>query len=174
MKTQNISDSAWKQKWSHDSNNVAQHIATEHSNAEKCETINNSDISSSSNSFKINTVADLSICNKSINTETTDAKTQQQEVTQLHNNIPKVTDVELEIKPLTDIAIKLEDIKPGYYVTYTYHNFSHFAFFSYIFPTFFSFHLKKLTAIIFCRRKSTANSNRRKKRHYRGAPFCSG
>jgi hypothetical protein len=135
-KTQNISDSSWKQKWSHDSNNVAQHIATEHSDAEKCETISNSDISSSSNSFKINTAADLSVCNKSINSETTDARTQQQEVTQLHNNTSKVTDTELEIKPLTDIVIKLEDIKPGYYVTYTYHNFPHSAFFSYIFCIF--------------------------------------
>ncbi|EZA54037.1 hypothetical protein DMN91_000379 [Ooceraea biroi] len=113
-KTQGTGDSAWKQKWSHDSNNIAQHIAnTEQSDAKKCETNSNSDTSSSSNSLKMNTVANLLVCNKSINSETTDTRIQQQEVMQSHNNASKIADVEPEIKPLTDITIKLEDIKPG-------------------------------------------------------------
>lgn len=113
IKPQGTSDSTWKHKWSHDSNNVAQRISTEQSDAEKCEIKNsNSDVSSSSNSLKINTITDLSASNKNVNTESVDARIQQQEVTQLHN-ASKIADVEPEIKPLTDITIKLEDIKPG-------------------------------------------------------------
>lgn len=99
---------------------MAQRISTEQSDAEKCEIKNsNSDVSSSSNSLKINTITDLSASNKNVNTESVDARIQQQEVTQLHN-ASKIADVEPEIKPLTDITIKLEDIKPGSYIRITF------------------------------------------------------
>lgn len=72
----------------------------------------NFDISSSTNTPTVNTIADSSY-NKSTNSETMDAKMQQQEITQLHNNSSKIMTAEPEIKPLTDITVNLEDIKPG-------------------------------------------------------------
>lgn len=111
IKIQNIYDPIRKQNSSHDSNNISQHIATEQPNMQKCERNSNLDILASSNS-KINTIVDLS-CKKSNNSEIADAKIQH-EITQLRNGMSRVADTEPEIKPLTDIIICLEDIKPGY------------------------------------------------------------
>lgn len=80
--------------------------------AKKCETNANSNISASLNSSKINANADLA-CSKNINPETLDARLQQQKIAQLQNSASILTDVEPEIKPLTDIIVNLEDIKPG-------------------------------------------------------------
>lgn len=99
----------WKQNSSHNSNNSLHYIVKE---PEFLETNSNFDISTSSNSSKVN-VADLSR-NKSADSETTDAKIQQ-ETTQLHNNSSKMMD-HAEIKPLTDITVNLEDVKPGCYI----------------------------------------------------------
>ncbi|KMQ84509.1 adp-ribosylation factor-binding protein gga1 [Lasius niger] len=52
-------------------------------------------------------------CNKSINSEIVEAGIQQQEVTQLLNGASTIADAEPGIKPLTDIIVNLEDIKPG-------------------------------------------------------------
>ncbi|XP_070150457.1 ADP-ribosylation factor-binding protein GGA1 [Polyergus mexicanus] len=114
IKTQSTSDSVRKQNWSHESsNNISQHIITEHPDTKKCESNSNFDISTSSNSSKINATADLS-CNKSINSENAETEIQQQaEVTQLLNGASTIADAELGIKPLTDITVNLEDIKPG-------------------------------------------------------------
>ncbi|KAM0736756.1 ADP-ribosylation factor-binding protein GGA1 [Formica fusca] len=114
IKTQSTSDSVRKQNWSHESsNNISQHITTEQPDTKKCESNSNFDISTSSNSSKINVTADLS-CNKSINSENVETEIQQQaEVTQLLNGASTIADAEPGIKPLTDITVNLEDIKPG-------------------------------------------------------------
>lgn len=103
-----------KQNWSHEtSNNMSQHIVTEQ-DTKKCESNSNFDTSTSSNSSKTNVTANLS-CNKNINSENTETDTQQQqEETQLLNGASTITDAESGIKPLTDIIVNLEDIKPGY------------------------------------------------------------
>ncbi|KAL6430272.1 hypothetical protein ACFW04_007770 [Cataglyphis niger] len=111
VKTQ--SDSVRKQNWCHESsNNMSQHM-TEQTDTKKCESNSNFDISTFSNLSKINVTANLS-CNKSINSENAETEIQQQtEVTQLLNGASTIADVEPEIKPLTDITVNLEDIKPG-------------------------------------------------------------
>lgn len=113
VKTQSTNDSARKQNWSYESsNNMSQHVATEQPDIKKCESNSNLDISTSSNSSKINATVDLS-CNKSINSEIVEAGIQQPEVTQLLNGASTVADAEPGIKPLTDIVVNLEDIKPS-------------------------------------------------------------
>ncbi|XP_025267283.1 ADP-ribosylation factor-binding protein GGA1 [Camponotus floridanus] len=114
IKNQSTSDSVRKQNWSHEtSNNISQHIVTEQSDTKKCESNSNFDISTASNSSKTNVTANLS-CNKNINLENTETGTQQQlEVTQLLNGASTIADTEAGIKPLTDIIVNLEDIKPG-------------------------------------------------------------
>lgn len=113
IKTQSTGDSVRKPNWSHESsNNVSQHIVTDQPDTKKCESNSNFDISTSSNSSRINATADLS-CNKSINSENAEAGIQQQEVTQLLNGASTIADAESGIKPLTDIIVNLEDIKPG-------------------------------------------------------------
>lgn len=57
-------------------------------------------------------------CNKSINSEIVEAGIQQQEVTQLLNGASTIADAEPGIKPLTDIIVNLEDIKPGIILIY--------------------------------------------------------
>jgi len=111
-KIQSIYDPIRKQNSSLDSNNMSQHVATEQLNTKKCERNSNLDILTSSNSSKINMTVDL--YKKNSNSEIMDAKIQQQENTQLRNGMSKIANTEPEIKPLTDIAICLEDIKPGY------------------------------------------------------------
>lgn len=88
-----------------------QHKASEQPNTNKCER-NNLDILASSNSSKINTTIDLD--KKNSNSEVTNAKIQEQEMVELHNGISRIENTEPEIKPLTDITVCLEDIKPGY------------------------------------------------------------
>lgn len=99
---------------------MSQHIVTEQSDTKKCESNSNFDISTASNSSasKTNVTANLS-CNKNINSENTETGTQQQlEVTQLLNGASTIADTEPGIKPLTDIIVNLEDIKPGYYINF--------------------------------------------------------
>lgn len=94
---------------------MSQHM-TEQTDTKKCESNSNFDISTSSNLSKINVTASLS-CNKSINSENAETEIQQQaEVTQLLNGASMIADAEPEIKPLTDITVNLEDIKPGCYI----------------------------------------------------------
>lgn len=97
---------------------MSQHIVTEQPDTKKCESNSNFAILTS-NSSKTNATANLS-CNKNINSENAETGTQQQEVTQLFNGVSTITDTEPEIKPLTDININLEDIKPGYYINFIY------------------------------------------------------
>ncbi|KYN33361.1 ADP-ribosylation factor-binding protein GGA1, partial [Trachymyrmex septentrionalis] len=108
-KIQNIYDSSRKQNSSYNSNNMSQHIATEQPNTRKCERNSNLDIFASSNSSKIN----VGLCKKNSNSEIMDVKIQSQEITQLQNGISRIANIEPEIKPLTDITVCLEDIKPG-------------------------------------------------------------
>lgn len=97
---------------------MSQHIVMEQSDTKKYESDSNFDISTASNSSKTNVTANLS-CNKNINSENTETGTQQQlEVTQLLNGASTITDTEPGIKPLTDIIVNLEDIKPGYYINF--------------------------------------------------------
>lgn len=96
---------------------MSQHIVTEQPDTKKCESNSNFATSTSSNSSKTNATANLS-CNK--NSENVETGTQQQEVTQLFNGVATITDAEPEIKPLTDINVNLEDIKPGYYINFIY------------------------------------------------------
>lgn len=96
---------------------MSQHVATEQPDIKKCESNSNLDISTSSNSSKINATVDLS-CNKSINSEIVEAGIQQPEVTQLLNGASTVADAEPGIKPLTDIVVNLEDIKPSIMLLY--------------------------------------------------------
>ncbi|KAG5335060.1 GGA1 protein, partial [Acromyrmex charruanus] len=98
-----------KQNSSHNSNNMSQHIATEQPNTRKCEKNSNLDIFASSNSSKIN----VDLCKKNSNSEIMDVKIQSQEMTQLQNGMSRIANIEPEIKPLTDITVCLEDIKPG-------------------------------------------------------------
>lgn len=91
---------------------MSQHKALEQSNMKKCERNNSFDILASSNSSKINTTIDL--CKKNSNSEVTNAKIQEQEMIQLCNGMSRIENTEPEIKPLTDIVVCLEDIKPGY------------------------------------------------------------
>ncbi|KYN11621.1 ADP-ribosylation factor-binding protein GGA1, partial [Trachymyrmex cornetzi] len=107
-KIQNIYDPSRKNS-SHNSNNMSQHIATEQPNTRKCERNSNLDIFASSNSSKIN----VDLCKKNSNSEIMDAKIQSQEMTQLQNGMSRIANIEPEIKPLTDITVCLEDIKPG-------------------------------------------------------------
>lgn len=111
VKIQSIHDPIRKQNLSHDSNNMSQHKALEQSNMKKCERNNSFDILASSNSSKINTTIDL--CKKNSNSEVTNAKIQEQEMIQLCNGMSRIENTEPEIKPLTDIVVCLEDIKPG-------------------------------------------------------------
>ncbi|KAG5316329.1 GGA1 protein, partial [Acromyrmex insinuator] len=108
-KIQNIYDPSRKQNSSHNSNNMSQHIATEQPNTRKCEKNSNLDIFASSNSSKIN----VDLCKKNSNSEIMDVKIQSQEMTQLQNGMSRIANIEPEIKPLTDITVCLEDIKPG-------------------------------------------------------------
>lgn len=103
-KSQVTSEPVWKQE-NRSCENTLQYITTEQSNAKKCET----------NSSKINTSTDL-LCNKSTSSETADVRIQQQEIVQLRNESSRIPDAELEIKPLTDITVNIEDIKPGCYI----------------------------------------------------------
>ncbi|EFN81316.1 ADP-ribosylation factor-binding protein GGA3 [Harpegnathos saltator] len=112
-----IGDSVWKQNWSHETNtsDASQRITTEQLEHTKCETNSNSETSVSANTSKINVIADS--CNNS-NTSAVipDARIPQQQhqnVTQLRNGSSRITDIEPEIKPLTDINVNLEDITPG-------------------------------------------------------------
>ncbi|KAG5305830.1 GGA1 protein, partial [Pseudoatta argentina] len=98
-----------KHNSSHNSNNMSQHIATEQPNTRKCEKNSNLDIFASSNSSKIN----VDLCKKNSNSEIMDVKIQSQEMTQLQNGMSRIANIEPEIKPLTDITVCLEDIKPG-------------------------------------------------------------
>jgi len=109
-KIQNTYDPSKKQNSSHNSNNILQHIATEQPNTRKCERNSNLDIFASSNSSKIN----VDLCKKNSNSEIMDVKIQSQEMTQLQNGMSRIANIEPEIKPLTDITVCLEDIKPGY------------------------------------------------------------
>lgn len=110
-KIQSIYDPIRKQNSSHDSN-MSQHNATEQPNIKKCERNSNLDILTSSNSSKVNTI---DLCKKSNNnSEITNTKIQQQEMMQLRNGMSRIENTEPEIKPLTDITVYLEDIKPGY------------------------------------------------------------
>ncbi|XP_072761780.1 ADP-ribosylation factor-binding protein GGA1 [Anoplolepis gracilipes] len=113
MKTQSTSDSVRKQNWPHEfSNNTSQHMLTEQPDTKKCESNSNFDISTSSNSSKNNVIADPSPCNKSTKSENVETGIQQ-EMTQLLNGASTIADAEPGIKPLTDITVNLEDIKPG-------------------------------------------------------------
>ncbi|XP_071575573.1 ADP-ribosylation factor-binding protein GGA1 isoform X6 [Temnothorax nylanderi] len=109
--TKSIYDPIRKQNLSYDSNNMSQHNAMEQPNTRNCEKNSNMDILAPSNSSQINATADL--CKKSSNSEIMNAKIQQQEMMQLRNGMSKIENTEPEIKPLTDITICLEDIKPG-------------------------------------------------------------
>ncbi|KAL0112014.1 hypothetical protein PUN28_013323 [Cardiocondyla obscurior] len=103
---QSIYDPIRKQILPRDSNNMSM----EHPNTRNCERSNNSDILVSSNSSTFNTTADL--CKKSNNSGITNTRIQQ-DTPPLSNGISKVENTEPEIKPLTDITVSLEDIKPG-------------------------------------------------------------
>ncbi|XP_039311037.1 ADP-ribosylation factor-binding protein GGA1 isoform X2 [Solenopsis invicta] len=109
VKIQGICDPIRKQNSSLDFSTMSQ-IVTEQSNTKKCDKNSNLDFLASSNSTKINTTVDL--CKKSDNSEVTDTKLKQQEA-QLRNGISRIVNTEPEIKPLTDITVCLEDIKPG-------------------------------------------------------------
>lgn len=109
-KIQSTYDPIRRQNSYHDSNNMSYNMI-EQSSTKKCERNSNLDILTSSNSLKIN-MTDL--CKKSSNSETTNAKIQQQEVMQLRNGMSRIENTEGEIKSLTDITVCLEDIKPGY------------------------------------------------------------
>ncbi|XP_077282571.1 ADP-ribosylation factor-binding protein Gga isoform X4 [Temnothorax americanus] len=109
--TKSIYDPIRKQNLSYDSNNMSQHNAMEQPYTRNCEKNSNMDILAPSNSSQFNATADL--CKKSSNSEIMNAKIQQQEMMQLRNGMSKIENTEPEIKPLTDITICLEDIKPG-------------------------------------------------------------
>ncbi|XP_071635254.1 ADP-ribosylation factor-binding protein GGA1 isoform X5 [Temnothorax longispinosus] len=109
--TKSIYDPIRKQNLSYDSNNMSQHNAMEQPYTRNCEKNSNMDILAPSNSSQFNATADL--CKKSSNSEIMNAKIQQQEMMQLRNGMSKTENTEPEIKPLTDITICLEDIKPG-------------------------------------------------------------
>lgn len=91
---------------------MSQHKVSEQPNIKNCDRNSNLDILASSNSSKINTTVDLS--KKNTNSEVSNAKIQEQEMVQLHNGISRIENTEPEIKPLIDITVCLEDIKPGY------------------------------------------------------------
>ncbi|XP_011861202.1 PREDICTED: ADP-ribosylation factor-binding protein GGA3 isoform X2 [Vollenhovia emeryi] len=110
-KVQSICDPIRKQNISQDSNNISQHNTMEQLNTKKCERNSNMDNLASSNSSKI--VSTIDVCQKNSNSEITNAKIQQQEMMQLHNGMSRIENTEPEIKPLTDITVCLEDIKPG-------------------------------------------------------------
>ncbi|XP_011630482.1 ADP-ribosylation factor-binding protein GGA1-like [Pogonomyrmex barbatus] len=110
MKVQSMYDPFRKQRSSCDFNNMSQYIAMEQPNTNKCEKNSNLDILTPMNLPKSMTV-DPS-CHKSSNSEFTDVKIQQ-EMTQLRNGMSRIANAEPEIKPLTDITVCLDDIKPG-------------------------------------------------------------
>ncbi|XP_036141563.1 uncharacterized protein LOC118645151 [Monomorium pharaonis] len=111
-KVQGIIDPIRKQISSlESSNNMLQYIMTEQPNTKKYDKSSNLDILASTSSPKINTTVES--CKKSTNSEIADAKTEQQEVMQLHNGMLRIVNTMPEIKSLTDITVCLHDIKPG-------------------------------------------------------------
>ncbi|KYM94507.1 ADP-ribosylation factor-binding protein GGA1 [Cyphomyrmex costatus] len=107
-KINNTYDTTRTQNSSHNSNNMS-HTATEQPSIKKCERSSDLDIFASSNLSKI----DIDLCKKDSNSEIMDVKIQSQEMSQLCNGILRIANTEPEIKPLTDITVCLEDIKPG-------------------------------------------------------------